>query len=131
MIPKPIVAVTEAARRVVAVRKELQAAKKSGEVNEAGIARRQKELQRALNDLSKHVALLEQQIEAAKVRHRGSALPWAKLFQFASDVVSLSKKVKDGVGAKETIGAASRFVHKHGAGARDDDEDIVDGELVD
>lgn len=132
MLPKPIIAVVESARRVVAIRKDLAAARKSGEVNEVGLERRAKALRKALDALSVDVAVVEKQIEDAKLRRKGSALPWAGLLKAATEFMAMANKIKstgkvDGATAAE----ASRWAARHGVGGtRPKDEDIVDGELV-
>lgn len=125
-LPAPIVAVVEAARRVVHVRRDLDHAKKSGEVSEKGVARRREDLNRALTVLDKSVMVIEKQLEEARMRRRGTAVPWASVFRAGAELVSLLGRAK--AGENVTKDAAS-WAGRHAVGGKDDD--IIDGELVD
>jgi hypothetical protein len=143
MIPRPVVAVVEAARRVIHARKALRVAVESKEMNDAGLERLRKALRAAIKALESAVAALELDIERAtkaKLARGGGprvAVPWASIFDAAGKFAGLVAKVQ--AGDRSAVGDAARFVGEHGPGAgqplrgpggRQNEDDVIDGEFT-
>lgn len=134
MIPKPVIAVVEAARKVVAARKALSAATKDGETNEAGLARRRKTLHDAVKVLVRAVDELETLIERGQKNRlarggKGASFPWASFFDAAGKFVDLASKVR--AGDRTAVGDAARFVGQYGPGDRRPNHAVPDDEIID
>lgn len=144
MIPPPVVAVVEAARKVVRARRTLELAVAGGEMNDVGLDRLRKALRAEIKKLVATVDALERDIErATKARlvrgaRPGQPVPWASIFDAGAKFVGLVAKVK--AGDRTAVGDAARFVRDHGPGAgepmrgpggrRAGADDIIDGEFT-
>ena len=135
MIPPPIVKVVDASRAVVRARKELDAARKSGELNERGIKRLSEKLRAEVKRMVAAVDALEALIkQSARNRPSAKNIPWASIFNAASGFVGLVAKAKAGDPA--VMGDAARWAAEHGpgdwSGTRPDKKsknDVIDGEF--
>ena len=117
MIPKPIIAVVEAARRTSTAFVQLRLAKKS-EASEKVLAERRKALNAALEAQEQVVIALEKKLEEVKLaraRSAGasSAEHWNGFFRVAGKILDLV--TKEVHGEKVT---------------RKDVEDVIDAEIV-
>lgn len=130
MIPRPVIAVVEAARKVVRARKRLSEAVAAGETNDAGIARLRRELQQTVKALVKAVDELEALLARVRTKRGASkTFPWTSFFDAAGKFVDLAAKVRSG--DPNVVREAARFVGDHGPGrATTANDDIVDGEFT-
>jgi hypothetical protein len=138
MIPRPVVTVVEAARRVVYARKALKLAVEKEKPTEA----LRKTLRAAIKALYAAITALELDIEratkarAARVAKPGAAVPWASIFDAAGKFAGLVSKVQ--AGDRSAVADAARFVGEHGPGAGGpmrgpggrSADDIIDGEFT-
>lgn len=135
MIPKPIVDVVEAARRLVRARLELREALRSKEVNRAGIERREKAVREAARALDKAVIALEARLDASAQRRKGGGkgggepIPWGSLFKAVGEFAGLVNKIK--AGDPSAVRDVAAWAGRHGASSRPrTEDDIIDAELV-
>lgn len=135
MIPKPIVDVVEAARRLVRARLELREALRSKEVNRAGIERREKAVRDAAKALDKAVIALEARLSASAQRRKGGGgggepIPWGSLFKAVGEFAGLVNKIK--AGDPSVVRDAAAWADRHGVPGRPPrtEDDIIDAELV-
>ena len=135
MIPKPIVEVVEAARKLIAARADLRAAVASKEVNEKGLAKRRKAVAEAVKALEKAVMALEERLAAAASRgaqRRGEPIPWGSVFKAATEFAGLVSRVR--AADPTVLRDAAAWANKNGPGGkprRAAADDIIDAELVD
>lgn len=128
MIPKPIIAVVEAARRFVAARLELREAIRSREINEAGLSRRRKAMREATKQLEAAVVALERQLEAAKRTRSTKPLPWGDIFKAAGEFAGLVRRVR--AGDPTAVRDAASWAGRHGTPPLKNEDDIIDAEIV-
>lgn len=128
-LPKNIVAVVQAARKLVHARRELREAKHSGELNDRGIKKRSDALAVAIKGLDRAVDVLEQEIAALTKRNAkrgGPAVPWTSIFNAVGGFANVVAKAK--TGDPGTVREAVRWANANTPKGKDDD--IIDAEII-
>lgn len=134
-LPKNIVAVVQAARKLVHTRRDLREARASGEINERGLEKRSASLAAAIKNLDRAVDVLDREIAALTKRnakHGGPSkpVPWASIFNAIGGFVNVATKASQG--DPTTVREASRWAAQHSPGkGPSKDDDIIDAEIID